>query len=263
MGAIMDCISKKKTCSPLSLFLRELNITNSSIIVVDNHRRYSQNSTSGTDSSMSSSCSQHSSFYTHGDSDAIVKHSAKKQVRRTVSFHPDVEVSEYLPHSNKEDLFYSKEEYTCMKREAHSTIIKQAENIPIDDTMECLRGLESFSARGLDQKRRARLHANLVVQTEQYHQWCEKGPASPVDFDAISLRYREVSSKCQRRALQRGIDDFFELSRIWIESSSSSSTSSTQTISTQRRKGSTTSPLQRNRPIRSVQIRSAGRWAAT
>lgn len=214
--------------SPLSQFLRELNVTSSSIIIVDNPRRrpsFDHNFRVVDDEIEEAEDATKSPCPTAA---SVQEESETEELRRKqVSFCPKVSVAEYSFDTKTEDLFYTRQEYSTIQKDIKATLLRHQQDedssssssiMSTDDQVDCLRGLETFFDGAKEEKVRVRLSANLAVMTEQYRQWCEEGHETPVNADEMSRRYQKVSLECQRKASQRGMDDYRELCKILQQS---------------------------------------------
>jgi hypothetical protein len=210
----MTGTTNHESSSPLSQFLRGLKVTASSVVIADNARtkKLSQEAlqkSHATSSSSSSSSSACPSFAIAGEKEKKQRRTEMvKNSQQKVSFNPKVTIAEYCFHSKTEDLFYTRQEYSSMKRDIYATVMRhnQKDETSWDGAHDCLRGLEAFLDDAKEEILRTRLHANLAVMTEQNRQWYEEGHMTPIDSDEMSRRYQRVSLGCQRKARQRGMD---------------------------------------------------------
>lgn len=108
-----------------------------------------------------------------------------------------------FPESMISEIWYDGEEYAEIKGSYQSTIFMMEAGHKLDEVEDTSRGLEYRTQEGAWARYENKRDAYNLVLDEQDKQW----KFDKDDWDAISGKYLEVSTKCIKAANERGMQD--------------------------------------------------------
>ena len=129
-----------------------------------------------------------------------------------VLVYPTLSLCDYT-EEERDSSWFQRSEYDQIKSNNKILAIMMSnhrQSFPENDVHICYRGLESWTAEGLQQRRHARLNASFALFDEQCRQWDHQddGKASFDSSLLLSMVYASFTRASQKRDCEHGIRDY-------------------------------------------------------
>jgi hypothetical protein len=145
--------------------------------------------------------------------------SSRTAVRKTVTFNPMARlhrvcyIHELLSSANQTAgaLWYGSNEYRAFKARDAEIVQQMMKTKYEQHDADYFRGLESYTPKGSQRKRHARIEASNAVLKEQHRQYIKGEDYNPAK---IAAQYEKISTRAARAAYQMALKDEQEASML-------------------------------------------------